>query len=206
MTAQTADWWDRLYADAADTATSPTSVPVPRSLTGTRSRLPAWWETKKDVRLDSQDEVEEDEDQEAEPEDATPEEPEEQPTGAESVTERQAGWLAPQAGYYPQPPSLPAAVRPALSAGTQKLLYNATAAAAGYFVGLTPQISDAIESCGREASIGAALILGGTVCLITAHLWDRKTRHWWFPLAWAARIPLMSAITALALYAPASQF
>jgi hypothetical protein len=35
-------------------------------------------------------------------------------------------------------------------------------------------------------------------------VWDRRTRHWWPGLAWAARIPLATAITALALWAPAA--
>jgi hypothetical protein len=40
--------------------------------------------------------------------------------------------------------------------------------------------------------------------LLIAHVWDRRTRHWWPGIAWAARIPLATALLALALWAPAA--
>jgi hypothetical protein len=126
-------------------------------------------------------------------------------TDAESTTAK-GRWFVSQAGYWPSPslPALPA--RPALSEGTKRLLYNVAAAGAGWYVGLGPTIGGWIESCGRETSIGGALVLGGGICLGIAVFWDRRTRHWQpAPLAWLARIPLASALTALALYAPASQ-
>ncbi|MFI1532783.1 hypothetical protein [Streptomyces griseus] len=123
-------------------------------------------------------------------------------------------WLRPAESYYPRPrnPFSPAAVgvdgepaKRAVSAGTLRLLANAGAAGAGYVLGLTPMFGAWIEETGRTTSIGGALFLGCSMCLVIGHFWDRRTRHWDSGLAWAARIPLASAITALALYAPASQ-
>ncbi|TXS78678.1 hypothetical protein [Streptomyces sp. sk2.1] len=130
----------------------------------------------------------------------------------EEVHGRAGKWLRPAARYYPRlrTPFSPKAtetgeVKPALSPGTLRLLANAGAAGVGYWLGLVPLIGHAIEDCGRTTSIGGALTLGGGLVLFIAHVWDRKTRHWNLLLAWGARIPLASAITALALYAPASQ-
>ncbi|KAF0649189.1 hypothetical protein [Streptomyces fradiae] len=109
-------------------------------------------------------------------------------------------WFTPQPAYWPTPPALP---KPSLSDGTKRFLSNVGAGAAGYAVGLTPTLGSLIAECGQTYSISAALILGGGICGIAA-FWDRRTRHWYRPLAWAARIPLASAITALALYAPAA--
>ncbi|MFE7105617.1 hypothetical protein ACFU98_10670 [Streptomyces sp. NPDC057575] len=121
-------------------------------------------------------------------------------------------WLRATGRYYPRitNPLSPKVtetgeVKPALSPGTLRLLANAGAVGAGYWLGLVPLLSRAIEECGRMTSIGGALVLGGGVVLFIAHVWDRKTRHWHPITAWVARIPLASAITALALYAPASQ-
>ncbi|MFF4661966.1 hypothetical protein [Streptomyces sp. NPDC001282] len=128
----------------------------------------------------------------------------------EEVHGRVGKWLRPAAKYYPRPrnpfsPPEGEEAKPALSAGTLRLLANAGAAGAGYWLGLVPLIGHAIEECGRTTSIGGALTLGGGLVLFVAHVWDRKTRHWHAITAWLARIPLASAITALALYAPASQ-
>lgn len=132
----------------------------------------------------------------------------------EEVHGRLGKWLHPATSYYPKirNPLSPAAKgadgeppKQALSAGTRRLLANAGAAGAGYVLGLTPMFGTWIEECGRTTSIGGALFLGGSMCLAIGHFWDRRTRHWYPGLAWAARIPLASAITALALYAPASQ-
>ncbi|MEU3137578.1 hypothetical protein ABZ691_33035 [Streptomyces sp. NPDC006854] len=120
-------------------------------------------------------------------------------------------WLRPAESYYPRPrnPLSPTAdgqpPKRAVSAATLRLLANAGAAGAGYVLGLAPMFGTWIEECGRTTSIGGALFLGGSMCLAIGHFWDRRTRHWYPGLAWAARIPLASAITALALYAPASQ-
>ncbi|MEU5091702.1 hypothetical protein [Streptomyces sp. NPDC021356] len=118
------------------------------------------------------------------------------------------GWWTPQPGYYPGP-HLPAFLtdpppRIALSPKTRAALYNGSAAGAGWSLGLYDQFAHAIASCGSEASVSGALVLGAGGCLLIAHVWDRRTRHWWPGLAWAARIPLASAVLALALWAPAA--
>ncbi|WP_424891804.1 hypothetical protein [Streptomyces sp. XH2] len=121
-------------------------------------------------------------------------------SGYEEEEERPV-WFIPAPGYYPAVPT--PAPPAALSPRARAALYNLTAAGAGYGLGLTPLISDAITAVGHT-SISGALVLGGGTCLATAHFWDRRTRHWWCGLAWAARIPLASAVLALALYAPAA--
>jgi hypothetical protein len=118
--------------------------------------------------------------------------------------------FAPQPGYWPRP-HVPAALShpreraaAAISPRTRSFLYNASAAGAGWVLGLYHQLAHAIADCGRQTSISGALVLGIGMCLLIAHLWDRRTRHWWPGIAWAARIPLATALIALALYAPAA--
>ncbi|MYZ35848.1 MULTISPECIES: hypothetical protein [unclassified Streptomyces] len=191
------DWWDDLYADEPEPETD---GPVRGG-----GRLPDWRKPKPVLPAPAEDEPEE------------PEEPaaEENPTpDVEQDTEPPAkpapaapGWLQPEPGYYPPlPPVLPTVRRApaALSPKTRAGLYNAAAAGAGWSLGLYDLFARAIANCGATTSIGGALTLGAGSCLVIAHLWDRRTRHWWIGLAWVARIPLATAITALALYAPAS--
>lgn len=89
-----------------------------------------------------------------------------------------------------------------LPARTRALLYTGSAAAAGYALGLVPLIHSWIAACGRDTSPTAALILGGGIVLTCGVAIDRRTRGWWGPLPWLCRIPLASALLALALYAP----
>ncbi|MEU5426857.1 hypothetical protein AB0H73_14805 [Streptomyces olivoreticuli] len=181
------DWWDALYQDERP--------PTPRTAA---PRLPSWWEPKPLLAPASQ----------TEPEAAPDEEPPATPAAEEPDLEDEplepaqpGAWFVPEPGYYP---TLPTPRPPAaLSPKTRAALYNAAAAGTGYALGLTPTLGDAIASVGHS-SISGALVLGGGTCLLTAHLWDRRTRHWWPPIAWAARIPLASVALALALYAPAS--
>ena len=114
-----------------------------------------------------------------------------------------------QPGYWPRP-HLPATISrvrdqvpAAVSPGTRRLLYNATAAGAGWALGLYDQFAWALNDLGRD-SISGALVLGFGGSLLIAELWDRRTRHWWPGIAWCARIPLATAICALALWAPAA--
>ncbi|MFI1165619.1 hypothetical protein ACH4UM_18890 [Streptomyces sp. NPDC020801] len=118
--------------------------------------------------------------------------------------------FAPQPGYYPRPHT-PAFIdrshhraEAALSPRTRSLLYNASAAGTGWLLGLYHQLAAAIADCGQHYSVNGALVLGAGGSLLIAHFWDRRTRHWWTGLAWAARIPLATAILALALWAPAA--
>ncbi|WP_432091040.1 hypothetical protein [Streptomyces sp. NRRL F-5630] len=143
----------------------------------------------------------------AEPEAEPATEPEPDEGGEETAEpELRPEWLRPAPGYWAPSarPSKKHRPRRALSAGTRRALYNASAAGAGWLSGLAPRMCAAIDDCGRTTSIGGALVLGIATCLLVAHFLDRRTRHWWPPLAWIARIPLASAILALALYAPAA--
>lgn len=129
------------------------------------------------------------------------------PPEPEVEDQQASGWLRPDPAYYPRPHP-PAWItedpaRAPISPKTRAGLYNATAAGAGWGLGLYDQFAAAIEDCGNQ-SIGGALVLGCGACLLIAHVWDRRTRHWWVGLAWAARIPLATAILALALWAPAA--
>lgn len=124
--------------------------------------------------------------------------------------EQPPGRFTPQPGYWPRP-HMPAAVDRirdhtpvALSPRTRSFLYNASAAGAGWLLGLYQQFAWAINDCTTSQGIGAAIVLGVGSCLLIAHVWDRRTRHWWPGIAWAARIPLATAICALALWAPAA--
>ena len=120
------------------------------------------------------------------------------------------GWWSAQPDYYPRP-HLPAAVTripdqaaAAVGPKTRRLLYNGSAAGAGWGLGLYQQCAAALADCGQQYSISGALTLGIGTSLIVAHCWDRRTRHWWPGIAWAARIPLATLILALALWAPAA--
>ena len=113
----------------------------------------------------------------------------------------------PQPDYWPHPHTpefiTDLATKPAISKGTRRLLYNATAAGTGWWLGLYQEFADAIADCGQQ-SIGGALVLAAVSTALIAHLWDRRTRHWWPGIAWAARIPLATALLAVALWAPAA--
>jgi len=118
------------------------------------------------------------------------------------------GRFTPQPDYWPRP-HLPDALthlpaRAAISPKTRAALYNASAAGAGWGLGLYQQCAASLADCGQRYSTSGALTLGIGACLLVAHVWDRRTRHWWVGLAWAARIPLATTILALALWAPAA--
>ncbi|MFJ4577534.1 hypothetical protein ACIP4W_40560 [Streptomyces sp. NPDC088846] len=222
----TTDWWGRLYEEAEDTFGDPVTLPVPQPEAPavpqqSRDRLPRWWERKStDVLKPPAPETEASETTEGEEETgqqddvqapAAPAEP--GTTGQETGGTSEPTMSPDHQVFYPQPgywgPAQAMAEkvtppRPAISPGTRRLFYNVGAGGAGWLFGLTPALSEAIETAGVAISIGGALTLGIGTCLAIAAIWDRRTRHWIPPLAWAARIPLMSAITALALYAPAA--
>ncbi|MET8982119.1 hypothetical protein ABZX85_41705 [Streptomyces sp. NPDC004539] len=165
-----------------------TDIPSPRSGAG---RVPDWWDALYDAP-DGEDA------RAVEPETADPE-PE-----VEAVA---PGWLTPQPDYYPRPHTpvflTRAPDRIAISGKTRAGLYNASAAGAGWALGLYDPLAAALADCGHDSTAGA-LVLGTTTCLLIAHTWDRRTRHWWPGIAWAARIPLATALLALALWAPAA--
>jgi hypothetical protein len=82
------------------------------------------------------------------------------------------------------------------------LLYTGGAAAAGWAFHLPQTFKSWITACGHDTTTSGALILGAGIVLACGVLVDRRTRNWWGPLPWLCRIPLASALLALALYAP----
>lgn len=89
-----------------------------------------------------------------------------------------------------------------MPARVRVVAYTGSAAGLGWALGLEPLFSRWITACGHDTSTGGALALGAGLITVTAVLIDRRTRGWWPPLAWACRIPLASALLAVALYAP----
>ncbi|WJY40013.1 hypothetical protein QT196_23550 [Streptomyces sp. P9-2B-2] len=215
------DWWEALYGDGtADAA----EVPAPRAVTAPAGRLPFWW-TGEGVALgDDAEEVDTDpvppcehpellevhdtygelvaylcpacdaqfpapdtEEDEARPYDrfvATTR------SAASTASSKVSGWL-------------PAGAKGIeLNPRARRLLYNGSAAGLGWYLHIGPPIKHLLEECGREASIGASLIVGVAICGAAAVLVDRRTRHWWPPLAWVCRAPLAAAVLALCLYTP----
>ncbi|MGV9987748.1 hypothetical protein [Streptomyces olivaceus] len=193
-----------------------TDTPPPRSGTG---RVPDWWRAKTPALPGEEAPRQDPEPNDPAPEDgwwdalygtdAPSSEPEDVPQTEDAPATETAGtgWFTPQPGYYPHP-SPPAVLtqapdRIAISARTRAALYNASAAGAGWALGLYDPCAWALADCGSY-STGGALVLGVGAALLVAHLWDRRTRHWWPGLAWAARIPLATVILAVALWAPAA--
>jgi hypothetical protein len=137
-------------------------------------------------------------------------EPEEEPEEDGEEQPARGPVFATAPGYWPRPHTpafvtrVPERAAAAISPGTRRLLYNATAAGAGWMLGLYHQFAAALADCGTNYSISGALVLGIGGSALIAHVWDRRTRHWWPGIAWAARIPLATALLALALWAPAA--
>ncbi len=86
-----------------------------------------------------------------------------------------------------------------LNSRARWLLYNGTAAGTGWCLHLVQPLRTFIAGTGDQV---ATVILGAGICALVAWRWDARTRGWWGPLPWLCRIPLASAVLALALYAP----
>jgi hypothetical protein len=196
-------WWDDLYSEQPER--EPEHRPAPR--------LPPWWDKKPtDLTHEADEGPVEDDPETAETStdpDPEPAEPGEGPAEDDEGQVDKPRAFEPQPDYWPRP-HLPAAVThipdqatAAISHGTRRLLYNAAAAGAGWGLGLYGQFAGVLADCGAT-SIGGGLVLGVGGTLLIAHVWDRRTRHWWPGIAWCARIPLATAILALALWAPAA--
>ncbi|MGW9299407.1 hypothetical protein ACWHA3_01090 [Streptomyces cyaneofuscatus] len=89
------------------------------------------------------------------------------------------------------------------------VLYNATAAAAGWYLGLGPWMFQGITHYGqahnvqRGVWVGAGLTLFSLAVEARTHAWRRPDRPVLTRAAgWAGRIPLATALSALALYGP----
>ncbi|MEV0778881.1 hypothetical protein [Streptomyces sp. NPDC050428] len=226
------DWLDRLYDDdpapapAAPAPAAPAAAPtpIPAAAHG-GGRLPAWWERKKAV-LAAPAPVE----PAPAPTDAPVRTGDVVPTapalGAPTTP------VAPTAAPAPAKPEVPARGAPAPTGHTAEIraaagqtvraflsdprqrrdvglvLYNGTAAGVGWWTGAGPWIHGRLVHYGAtDTDQGVYVGLGVVaVCLIAemrSHRWRRPGMHpVWRLLGWAARIPLATALLALALYGP----
>lgn len=189
--ADTSDaWWNELYPDDDDEV--PAKV---RRVRIASPRLPNW--RKGEVvdldKADPDDPEADDEEEEAPPDweedTADPDDPAARTPGAVRNPGRLGARRA-AAAYMDLPPR------------TRWLLVASAQAGAGWFLGLEPAMTGWIATCRHDTgSATTALILGAGMVATGAYA-AHRTRLWWPPLAWACRIPLASALLALALYAP----
>lgn len=93
------------------------------------------------------------------------------------------------------------AVWAGLERRTRWLLSTSAGAGCGWFLDLEQAMSGWIADCARDQGQTAGLILGAGLVAAGSYLVYRA-RGWWPPLAWCCRIPLATALLALALYAP----
>lgn len=132
--------------------------------------------------------------------------------------------VPPPPNYPPNVPALPAAPPVKETRGKQlrlqarvhldqhprlrTVLYNATAAGAGWWLGLGPWMFQGITQYGahdvaRGVWVGVGLALFSLIAEWKTHTWRHPGRA---PLVralgWAGRIPLATALLALALYGP----
>ncbi|RLL68151.1 hypothetical protein [Streptomyces sp. Z26] len=206
------DWWDDLFDPARPDTGSAAPVRPPAG----GARLPDW-RTGQTIDLAQPEET------------AAPwaDVPDEQPLPVrrpaapavdpdpeddeDEAAEDQDDEDEPEQGAVERPARTPARERVAqarehlaLDHRTVVLLYNGSAAGVGYLARLVPTIHNWIAECGRDTSVVPALLVGIGVIAAIGQQWDRHTRGWYAPLAWAARIPLASAVLALGLYSPAA--
>ncbi|MEU7178824.1 MULTISPECIES: hypothetical protein [Streptomyces] len=221
------DWWDRLYQDTHPTPPDPAPAPVPAADERPADRIQSWW-TGRHVDLTKPHQAEEDEDDGQAVEEDQEQEGEgegecEHPTllplvvpiTGETVAylctacdaqlpADENGDVEPEPQTEAQRPSrsrwLPAGAQGmSLNPRARRVLYNGSAAGLGWYLGLGPNVRDFVSACGREAGAVPALIVGLAICGSVALLIDRRTRHWWAPLAWVLRAPLAAVALALAL-------
>lgn len=88
------------------------------------------------------------------------------------------------------------------------VVYNSTAAGAGWWFGAGPWMHTSLLYYGAADTTNGVYVGAGVIaiCLIAemrSHRWRQPGRHIvWRLLGWAARIPLATAVLALALYGP----
>lgn len=184
------DWWDKLYADDQPAAPKPARVPSPR--------LPDWWAAKPD-RL---------------PDPAAATAPVTAP-GTPTVTPPTSTVTPPTARPgtpQKQRPARPAARRHTprqslldayanIRPRTRWLIHHATAAAAGWPIGLVDwgTTTAAWYAAGNWFAPSAWVLYGLGLCALALY---RRARTWAWPAAWAAAIPVSSTVLGVLLYAP----
>ncbi|MET9414126.1 hypothetical protein ABZY03_08030 [Streptomyces klenkii] len=203
------DWWDELYADD-EPQPAPPAAP----------RLPDWWKPKPLLPPPPAPGQEPEEDLEEEPEDdrlaagtdePDPEEPEhEQPEEDCEEPEQPREHLV---RHGPVRAVLDTVAEdPKRRRRLQLLAYNSTAAGAGWWAGIGPWVHDSLVFYGQHDTLNGVYVGCGVVAV--AALLEIRSHHWRGPsnhavmrlLGWIARIPLASAVLALALYTPDARF
>ncbi|MGW0015502.1 hypothetical protein ACWDVX_37860 [Streptomyces tendae] len=184
-------WWDRLYADTPPATTAPERQPSPR--------LPDWWAAKP-TTLPAPPPV-------PAPDTAPPpavSAPDTPPTSSPP----------PAAPPSDTPPAHPATQAPArrhtppqslldawagIRPRTRWLIHHATAAAAGWPIGLVDWGTDtaAWYADGHWTTPSAWVLYGLGAAAISLY---RRARTWAWPIAWAAAIPVSSVSAGLLLY------
>ncbi|MFE2353454.1 hypothetical protein [Streptomyces parvulus] len=176
-------WWDRLYADDPQAA-----APARRR----SPRLPDWWAAKPtDLPAPAPG-----------PAAGTPGVPNTvtPPTSSQPapVTPTGTAPAHPAAQRYAPPQSLLdawAGIRPR----TRWLIQHATAAAAGWTIGIVDWATDtaAWYAAGNWTAPSAWVLYGLGLCTLALY---RRSRTWAWPIAWAAAIPTSSVVVGLLLY------
>jgi hypothetical protein len=183
------DWWDKLYADDEPAEPAPARVPSPR--------LPDWWAAKPE-RLPGTGQT-------------APGTPAVTPPTS-TVTPPAATPGTPPAQSAAQAPARPAAQRHTprqslldayanIRPRTRWLIHHATAAAAGWPIGLVDwgTTTAAWYAAGNWFAPSAWVLYGLGLCAISLY---RRARTWAWPAAWAAAIPVSSTVLGVLLYAP----
>ena len=214
--ASAADWWSKLYAPASPDTLSAAPAAVGGAGAGPAGggRLPDWragevvdLSKPADAKpadadaddVDPEDPVEESDDaDDAEEFDDDPDEESDDDSGDSGDSgdaSRQRAPRRPLREYLTDHGDQERRFR--------RLVYNSTAAGAGWCLGLVGEADGLLHECGASTGDSvAALILGAGFVAAALMLVDRRTRGWYAPLAWVCRIPLASAALALALFTP----
>lgn len=206
------------------TAPQPTAhpaapAPAPAPMVGP-DRLPAWRDPKPELKptgpAADPDPTDPSADPDPEPEpDPDPTEADADPDQAERLPAKRKKAPAP----VPAPPS--EAIREAADEIAAGLLtdpaqrqriahvaYNGSAAALGHSVGLAPWLHDSLDYYGSHdtnngVTVGVGVIVVCLLVEIKSHAWrGRGAPIILRVLGWIARVPLASAVLALALYGP----
>lgn len=176
-------WWDRLYADTPE----PARTPAPR--------LPDWWRDKPEHLPEPAAEQ-----APANPANTPPTSPNTTPPPAEPALVEKLPAPTPDREHLRPPQSLLDAwdnIRPR----TRWLIRHTTAATAGWPIGLVNWASDTAAwfAAGHWTTPSAFVLYALGAGAIALH---RRTRTWFWPIAWAATIPVSSITLGVLLYAP----
>lgn len=185
------DWWADLYD-----GTHPDHHQI-RQPPSMRDRLPNW---RKGERADLVKP-----EPEADPEDEPAAEEQDDPEWVETTDPDDPATRRPGTPPNPRRASARRAqdAYASLDGRWRFLLYNGGAAAAGWALGLEPLLLSWINGCFHDTGhASTALIVGVGMVAAAGYGIDRRSRDWWGPLPWLMRIPLMSAILAVLLFAP----